>query len=78
MSYLVWTYLGLLASSASGAFLFFGFALFGTRRRRYRMNAVVFQRRGLPFTWVTVHVVLATITLVLFTLTVIHGHLTVR
>ncbi len=76
MSYLVWTYLGLLASAASGAFLFFGFALFGSPQRpSTKTGAVVLKRKTLPFSWVTLHVALATITLGLFTATVIVGHL---
>ncbi|MHB1612668.1 MAG: hypothetical protein ACYCT0_13355 [Sulfobacillus sp.] len=74
MAYLVWTYLGLLASSVSGAFLFFGFALFGPRRRRTSSSTVEFRRPTIPFSWVTVHVLLATVTLGLFTMTIIRGH----
>ncbi len=76
MSYLVWTYLGLLASSASGAFLFFGFALFGPPKRRpTNSGAVPLTRKTLPFRWVSLHVMLATVTLGLFTVTVITIHI---
>ncbi len=72
MSDLVWTYLGLLASSVSGAFLFFGFALFGPPKRRPgKSGAVTLPRKTLPFRWVSLHVILATVTLGLFTMTVI-------
>lgn len=76
MSYLVATYLGLLASSVSGAFLFFGFALFGPPKRRpAKSGTLALARKTLPFRWVSLHVVLATITLGLFTATIFAGHL---
>ncbi|MCL5971809.1 MAG: hypothetical protein M1499_04510 [Firmicutes bacterium] len=74
MTYLVMTYLGLIAVAISGAFVFFGFALFGPSRRRSGSAMVMFPRGGLPLRWVSLHVLLATVTLVLFTLAMIQGH----
>lgn len=73
MPYLVVTYLGLIAVAISGAFVFFGFALFGPARRRSGPAMVMFPRGGLPLRWVSLHVLLATITLVLFTMAIIQG-----
>lgn len=66
---LIMTYMGLLATAATGAFVFFGFALFlpftGLRADREGR-----ERPAIPLNWIIIHIVLAAITLVLFSLTV--------
>lgn len=64
---LVITFAALMATAASGAWLFFGFALFGPPRRRSAGGLASLPRRGLPLSGVTLHVILATVTLALFT-----------
>jgi hypothetical protein len=67
---LIMTYMGLLVTAASGAFVFFGFALFGPPKPRTRDGTVRLRRRTIPINWVMLHIFFACVTLVLFTLTV--------
>lgn len=67
---LIITYLSLLATAATGGFVFFGFALFGPPKRKNRDGSVTLPPRTLPLNWVVLHIFFACLTLVLFTLTV--------
>lgn len=67
------TYLGLVITSLSGAFIFFGFAWLGPRKSPRKGSTVKFQRKGIPLNWVTLHVGLATVTFVIFTYTMVVG-----
>jgi len=67
---LVITYLGLLVTAATGAFVFFGFALFGPPKPRRRGSTVHLAPKTLPLNWVVLHIIFATITLVLFSFAV--------
>jgi hypothetical protein len=66
---LIITYMGLLATAATGALVFFGFALF-LPFTGLRVDREGRPRPGVPLNWVIVHIVFAAITLALFSLTV--------
>lgn len=67
---LIITYMGLLVTAASGAFVFFGFALFGPPKPRKRGSTVTMPWRTIPINWVVLHIFFACVTLVLFTFAV--------
>ncbi len=67
---LIITYMGLLVTAATGGFVFFGFALFGPPKRRRRGTALRMERKTIPLNWVVLHIFFASITLVLFSITV--------
>lgn len=73
MSNIVITYMALVITSLSGAFIFFGFAWLGPRRASRQGRTVRFQPKAIPLNWVTLHVTLATITLAIFTYTMLVG-----
>lgn len=66
---LIITYMGLLVTAATGGFVFFGFALFGPPKPRRQGTTVRLPRKTIPLNWVVLHIFFATVTLVLFTLT---------
>ncbi|NMP20852.1 hypothetical protein [Sulfobacillus harzensis] len=67
---LIITYFALLVTAATGAFVFFGFALFGPPKPRKRGATVSMPRRTLPLNWVVLHIFFACVTLILFTFAV--------
>lgn len=67
---LIITYVALLVTAATGGFVFFGFALFGPPKPKMRQGTMRMPRKTIPINWVILHVLFASITLVLFTLTI--------
>lgn len=63
---LIVTYGLLLATAATGAFVFFGFSLFGPPKRRTRASTMTLPKRSIPLNWVVLHVLLALVTMGVF------------